>query len=180
MLILRYLNEFILWFYLIWFFTLYINNSISRGSNVDSKLLSKQVGQRMQEKRKELDLTQEQMAERIGISQQSLSSKERGISAPKFERLPDCPSSLWERRRQGRGWIHRFRGFWSDKRSGRGRAGGYSWNHRTDGACVQSAQAIGSRMTCLLWFTGQKLSAHARVRLSVDGLARARFFCFLQ
>ena len=65
-----------------------------RGSDVGSKLLSKQVGQRMQEKRKELDLTQEQMAERIGISQQSLSSMERGIIAPKFERLPDIAKTL--------------------------------------------------------------------------------------
>ncbi len=39
------------------------------------------------EKRKLLKMSQEELAERVGISQESLSRMEKGVIAPRFERL---------------------------------------------------------------------------------------------
>lgn len=61
--------------------------------------LSVIFGNNIQRKRKQLGLTQDELAEKLGIGQQSLSRIERGTMAPKFERLQDiacvlhCPVS---------------------------------------------------------------------------------------
>lgn len=62
--------------------------------NAAERNLTKQVGKNIQMRRKKLALSQEQMAERIGVGQQSLSSMERGATAPKFERLPVIAETL--------------------------------------------------------------------------------------
>ena len=51
-------------------------------------------GKNIQRKRTQLGLTQDELAERLGIGQQSLSRIERGTMAPKFERLQDIASVL--------------------------------------------------------------------------------------
>lgn len=48
----------------------------------------------IQRKRKILGWSQENLAENLGIGQQSLSRIERGAMAPKFERLPDIAQVL--------------------------------------------------------------------------------------
>lgn len=52
-------------------------------------------GNNIQRKRKLLGLTQDELAERLGIGQQSLSRMERGTMAPKFERLEDIAKALY-------------------------------------------------------------------------------------
>lgn len=57
----------------------------------------KLIGQRIKEKRKEAGLTQEQLAERLGISQVYASQIERGVEEPNLQMLEqicitlDCP-----------------------------------------------------------------------------------------
>lgn len=48
----------------------------------------------IQQKRRLLGLTQDALAEKLGIGQQSLSRMERGMMAPKFERLSDIAAVL--------------------------------------------------------------------------------------
>ena len=48
----------------------------------------------IQRKRKQIGISQENLAERLDISQQSMSRMERGIMMPKFERLPDIAREL--------------------------------------------------------------------------------------
>ena len=63
------------------------------------KSLAEIFGANIQRKRKMLGLTQEELSERLGVGQQSLSRMERGAMAPKFERLSEiarvlhCPVS---------------------------------------------------------------------------------------
>ncbi len=52
-------------------------------------LLTKIFGNNIRKRRKGLYLTQVELAERLGIGQQSLSRIERGVTAPKFERLEE-------------------------------------------------------------------------------------------
>ncbi|MFR8276028.1 MAG: helix-turn-helix domain-containing protein [Desulfovibrio fairfieldensis] len=59
-----------------------------------TRKLAKLVGTNIQERRKKLGLTQECLAEKIGVGQQSLSRMERGDIAPKLERLPDVAATL--------------------------------------------------------------------------------------
>ena len=59
-----------------------------------TRKLAKLVGSNIQERRKKLGLTQECLAEKIGVGQQSLSRMERGDIAPKLERLPDVAATL--------------------------------------------------------------------------------------
>jgi len=47
--------------------------------------LRSQFGQRLRKLRRERDLTQEQLAEAVGVSVEFLSNTERGINAPSFE-----------------------------------------------------------------------------------------------
>ena len=54
---------------------------------MERRPLSRTVGLIIAKKRKELGLSQEELAERVGISQESLSRMEKGAIAPKFERL---------------------------------------------------------------------------------------------
>jgi transcriptional regulator with XRE-family HTH domain len=49
--------------------------------------LARAVGKMISEKRRTLKLSQEDLAEQVGINQESLSKMEKGIIAPKFERL---------------------------------------------------------------------------------------------
>lgn len=56
--------------------------------------LAKIFGENVQRKRKLLGLTQEQLAELLGVSQHSLSRIERGVLTPKFERLQDFANHL--------------------------------------------------------------------------------------
>jgi len=59
-----------------------------------TNLLTRLVGRNIYSKRKRLGLTQEELAERIGIGQQSLSRMENGRIAPKFERLQVIADTL--------------------------------------------------------------------------------------
>lgn len=56
--------------------------------------LSVIFGNNIHRKRKQLGLTQDELAEKLGIGQQSLSRMERGTMAPKFERLQDIADIL--------------------------------------------------------------------------------------
>ncbi len=58
------------------------------------KTLAEIFGANIQRKRKMLGLTQEELSERLGVGQQSLSRMERGTMAPKFERLNDIARAL--------------------------------------------------------------------------------------
>lgn len=60
----------------------------------DTNSLTQLVGRNIYSKRKRLGLTQEELAERIGIGQQSLSRMEKGRIAPKFERLQIIADTL--------------------------------------------------------------------------------------
>lgn len=46
-----------------------------------------QFGQRLQILRSQAELTQEQLADKIGVTVESVSNMERGIHGPKFETL---------------------------------------------------------------------------------------------
>ena len=61
---------------------------------MSQKSLSEIFGANIQRKRKQLGLTQEELSERLGVGQQSLSRIERGTMAPKFERLPDIANAI--------------------------------------------------------------------------------------
>lgn len=56
--------------------------------------LAKIFGKNLYKKRTELGLTQEELAEKLGIAKQSLSRMERGVMSPKFDRLEDIASQL--------------------------------------------------------------------------------------
>lgn len=49
--------------------------------------LKAQFGKRLQELRREAGLTQEQLADKTGLSAESVSNIERGVFGPKFENL---------------------------------------------------------------------------------------------
>jgi len=51
-------------------------------------------GKRLRRLRRQADLTQEQLAERIGVSVEFVSNMERGINAPSFETLEKLADSL--------------------------------------------------------------------------------------
>ena len=53
----------------------------------EKKPLAAQFGARVADMRRQLGMTQESLAERTGISQESLSRMEKGAIAPRFERL---------------------------------------------------------------------------------------------
>lgn len=56
--------------------------------------LTRELGSNIATRRRQLGLTQEQLAEMTGISHQSLSRIEHGRIAPKMDRLPDFAMSL--------------------------------------------------------------------------------------
>jgi Predicted transcriptional regulator with C-terminal CBS domains len=56
--------------------------------------LAKLVGRNIQTRRRELGLTQAELAERVGFGQQALSRMERGTIEPKFERIQDLAVAL--------------------------------------------------------------------------------------
>jgi transcriptional regulator with XRE-family HTH domain len=51
-------------------------------------------GKRLRQLRRQADFTQEQLAERIGVSVEFVSNMERGINAPSFETLERLAGSL--------------------------------------------------------------------------------------
>lgn len=51
-------------------------------------------GERIAAKRKEKGITQEALAEKLGISQESLCRMEKGLISPRFERLLDFSQAL--------------------------------------------------------------------------------------
>lgn len=59
-----------------------------------TKLLTRMVGKSIYIRRKSMGMSQEVLAEIIGIGQQSLSRMEQGKIAPKFERLQDFADAL--------------------------------------------------------------------------------------
>ncbi|MCL1916047.1 MAG: helix-turn-helix domain-containing protein [Desulfovibrionaceae bacterium] len=61
---------------------------------VGSKALEKIVGENIFIRRKRRNLTQEKLAEMVGIGQQSLSRMERGHIAPRFDRLQELAGAL--------------------------------------------------------------------------------------
>ncbi len=56
--------------------------------------LKEKVGKIISQRRKALGLTQAQLAEKIGIEQESLSRIEKGITAMKFSRLENLSEAL--------------------------------------------------------------------------------------
>ena len=61
---------------------------------MERRPLSRAVGNVIAKKRKQLGLSQEGLAEKVGISQESLSRMEKGAIAPKFERLQAFADAL--------------------------------------------------------------------------------------
>lgn len=56
--------------------------------------LTRQLGRHIRSRRRQLGLTQEQLAEMIGVGHQALSRIEQGKMAPKMDRLPCLAQSL--------------------------------------------------------------------------------------
>ncbi|MBD5114790.1 MAG: helix-turn-helix transcriptional regulator [Ruminococcaceae bacterium] len=50
-------------------------------------MIDKRVGKRIKQRREELGLTQEQLAERLGVATNYISTIERGASFPRYEKL---------------------------------------------------------------------------------------------
>ena len=69
----------------------------------NARTLAMQVGAVIAPRRKQMGLTQVQLATRLGITQDSLSRMENGAIAPKFSRLPELagPARVRERARRG-------------------------------------------------------------------------------
>lgn len=63
---------------------------------MDSKLFSQteQLGKKIRERRRELGMTQEALAEKLGVGHQALSRIENGVMAPKMDRLPAIAQNL--------------------------------------------------------------------------------------
>lgn len=61
---------------------------------MDEGTLARMVGAAMAGRRKQRGYTQAQMAERLSISQESLSRMENGLISPKFSRLQDIADAL--------------------------------------------------------------------------------------
>ncbi len=53
-----------------------------------------QFGKRLRRLRRQADFTQEQLAERIGVSVEFISNMERGINSPSFDTLEKLADSL--------------------------------------------------------------------------------------
>ena len=56
--------------------------------------LTSQLGKNIRSRRKQLGMTQEQLAEMLGVGHQALSRIEQGKMAPKMDRLPCLAQSL--------------------------------------------------------------------------------------
>ena len=56
--------------------------------------LTRQLGKTIRSRRKQLGLTQEQLAEMLGVGHQARSRIEQGKMAPKMDRLPTLAKSL--------------------------------------------------------------------------------------
>lgn len=50
-------------------------------------MADKQVGRRIKERREELGLTQEELAERVDVAPHFISTVERGISFPRYDKM---------------------------------------------------------------------------------------------
>lgn len=62
--------------------------------NKPMETLTQQLGKTIRTKRRTLGLTQEQLAEMLGVGHQALSRIEQGKMAPKMDRLPCLAESL--------------------------------------------------------------------------------------
>lgn len=58
------------------------------------KSITIQLGEKIRSRRKQLGLTQEQLAEMLGVGHQALSRIEQGHMAPKMDRLPAIAQAL--------------------------------------------------------------------------------------
>ena len=58
------------------------------------KIDNSTMGGRIKEQRIKMGMTQEELAEKVGIGQQSLSRMEQGKTAPRFERLQNLADAL--------------------------------------------------------------------------------------
>ena len=56
--------------------------------------LKEKFGKRLQELRADAGMTQEQLADEVGLTVESISNIERGIHAPKFENLEKIAKAL--------------------------------------------------------------------------------------
>lgn len=61
---------------------------------MDEGTLARMVGAAMAGRRKQRGYTQAQLAERLSLSQESLSRMEKGLISPKFSRLQDIADAL--------------------------------------------------------------------------------------
>lgn len=52
------------------------------------------IGENIYLRRKDLDLTQEELADKVGVTQDTISRVENGTTPPKFEKLPDYAGAL--------------------------------------------------------------------------------------
>ena len=57
-------------------------------------MLRAKFGRRLRQLRRQKDLTQEQLAEALGVSTEFVSNMERGINAPSFETLEKIANAL--------------------------------------------------------------------------------------
>jgi transcriptional regulator with XRE-family HTH domain len=57
-------------------------------------ILRNNVGRRLRQIRRQKDITQEQLAEAVGVSAESISNIERGKNAPSFETLEKLAAVL--------------------------------------------------------------------------------------
>lgn len=56
--------------------------------------LKKKFGKRLQNLRREAGITQEQLADKTGLTVESISNMERGLYGPKFENLEKIAATL--------------------------------------------------------------------------------------
>ena len=56
--------------------------------------LTEVIGQNISQRRKKLGMSQKVLAERLGVSQTSMSQMEKGVTVPKFQRLEVLALSL--------------------------------------------------------------------------------------
>ncbi len=61
---------------------------------LESPSLKKQFGKRLQQLRGAASLTQEELAEKVGLTIESISNMERGIHGPSFDNLEKIVAAL--------------------------------------------------------------------------------------
>ena len=77
-----------MWFYIsvfVWLFILYYVLTYER--QMVKHMIDKSIGRRIKKRREELGYTQEQFAEKTGLTINYISTIERGVSFPRYEKL---------------------------------------------------------------------------------------------